>query len=421
MGNDASTKRRGWWGALLAVIAALVLVALLWPRGMETAPPPEDNTVTRTPAPADAPPQRAPPPPVQAAQSTMAAAEPPESSEPAIPGTTPAKPPDAPPIELPPTTQVLAEEFYPGTTDWEDVPVDETQRYSLRILPKRYNVVAPTPIVVLLEITDRQGRRQPLTNPRVQLRPMEDASQPWIDVPVKDDGSGEDEQAGDLRYTATFQPNREQKKLLLGRVLVEGSVEVPGVGLRTIPATLIYTRGPRAKLTGRWKDSVRNGSLALEAELEVEEAGLFTVMAQVFGPHLEPLAWVRQTEKLGAGRGTITLEVFGKVLHDLGVDGPYRVRQVLLSRDYENSGDYDPGVTIEEAHQTKPYRAKEFSPAAYVPPPRIVEEVDANHPSQRDKPPPERTRDMAPASGTTPPPPTTPGDTPPQQATSLGH
>jgi hypothetical protein len=116
----------------------------------------------------------------------------------------------------------------------------------------------------------------------------------------------------------------------------------------------------------------------------------------------------------------MTLEVFGKVLHDAGVDGPYRVRQVLLSRDYENSSNYDPGVTLEEAHQTKPYRASEFSPAAYVPPPRIVDEVTAEHPSQRDKPPPERTRDMAPASGTAPPPPP-PGDAPPQQATSLGH
>jgi hypothetical protein len=405
------------WMGLIAALAVLVLVALLWPRASEAPPPPEDTPVTRNPTPADAPSPRAPPLPVQQAQSTVAAAEPPTPD--VIPGTTPAVPPEAPPIELPPTTQVLQEEFYPGTTDWEDVPVDETHQHNLRILPKRYNVVAPMPIAVLLEITDKQGKRQPLMNPHVRVRPMENASQPWIEVPVKDDGSGDDEVAGDRQYTATLQPTREQKKLLYGRVLVEGSVDVPGVGTRTIPATLIYTQGPRAKLTGRWKDSVRNGSLALEAELEVEEPGLFTLMAQVFGPHLEPIAWVKQTEKLGAGRGTLTLEVFGKVLHDIGVDGPYRVRQVLLSRDYENSGDYDPGVTLEEAYQTRPYQAREFSPAAYTPPPRLVEEVDANHPSQRDKPPPERTRIMEPAAGTPPAP--SQGDTPPQQPPSLGH
>jgi hypothetical protein len=299
------------------------------------------------------------------------------------------------------------------------VPLDESHQYSLRILPQHFNVVAPMPIAVLLEITDRQGRRQPLNNPHVRVRALDDASRPWIEAPVKDDGSGADEQAGDRQYTATLQPNREQKKQLLGRVLVEGSVDVPGVGTRTIPSGLIYTLGPRAKLTGRWNDSMRNGSLALEAELEVEEPGLFTLMAQVFGPHLEPIAWVKQTQQLGAGRGTMTLEVFGKVLHDLGVDGPYLVRQVLLSRDHENSSDYEPGVTLEEAHQTKPYRAREFSPAAYTPPPRTIEEITADHPSQQNKPPPERTRDLAAAGNTSPPPPSQ-GEAPPQQPASLG-
>lgn len=419
MGSNASTDRRWWWGGL-AALAVLVLVSLLWPKATGPSPSHEDEAVTQASAPPADAPMRAPPPTVPPTPGTvMAESTPPPESPP--PGTTPATPPEAPPIELPPTTQVLAEEFYPGTTDWEGVPVDETQKYQLRILPLRYNVVAPMPIAVLLEIIDRQGRRQPLPNPQVRVRALDDEKRPWIDVPVKDDGSGADARAGDLQYTATLYPTREQKKLLLGRVLVEGTVDVPGVGVRTIPAVLIYTVGPRAKLTGRWNDSVRNGHLRLEAELEVEEAGLFTLMAQVFGPSLEPLAWVKTTEKLGKGRGTLTLEVFGKVLHDLGVDGPYRVRQVLLSRDYENSGDYDPGETVEEAHQTKPYLAREFSPAAYVPPPRIVDEVDANHPTQKDKPPPLRERDMGTPVDTRAQQPPPQGEPPPQQPASLGN
>ena len=81
----------------------------------------------------------------------------------------------------------------------------------------------------------------------------------------------------------------------LARVLVEGSVYVPGTGIRTIPAILIYTEGPRAKVTGKWRDYVKDGHLYLEAELDVEQAGLFTLMAQVFGPQMEPLAWVMRT------------------------------------------------------------------------------------------------------------------------------
>jgi hypothetical protein len=319
---------------------------------------------------------------------------------------------------LPPTTQLLAEEFFPGTTEWEGIPLDDSHQYQLRILPRRYNVVAPMPIAVLLELIDRQGQRQPLPSPRVRLRSLEKSSQPWIDVPVKDDGSGADERSGDLLYTATLQPSAEQQKQLFGQVLIEGSVEVPGVGTRVIPSILIYTRGPRAKLTGRWRDFPRNGHLYLEAELEVEEAGLFTLMAQVFGPNLEPIAWVRQMERLPAGRGHITLEVFGKVLHDAGLDGPYRVRQVLLTRDYENSSAYDPGLTVEEAHRTRAYRASEFSAEAYVPPPREVEEITADHPTQRNKPPPERTRELVPGSASTPSP---PSDAPPSGPRDMGR
>lgn len=36
-------------------------------------------------------------------------------------------------------------------------------------------------------------------------------------------------------------------------------------------------------------------------------------------------------------------------------------------------------MTIEETHQTKPYSASEFSPDAYVPPPRTIEGVTADH------------------------------------------
>ncbi|MBM7112846.1 hypothetical protein [Archangium primigenium] len=395
---------------LLAALAALVWYG-------QTPP---DVSVTHVEP--SAPPPPPAPAPVRAATPVRAAVPVPSSAglaalEAPPPGTTPEQPPDAPAIELPPTTQVLAEEFYPGTTEWEDIPLDDAHQYRLRILPTRYNVVAPRPLALWLELTDAQGRRQPLSSPRVRARLLDDASRPWLDVPVGDDGTGEDERAGDRRYTAQLRPTREQQKQLLGRVLVEATVDVPGGGVRTIPSVVIYTRGPRAALTGRWTDAVRDGGLALEAELRVEEAGLFTLMAQVFGPHQEPIAWVKQTAKLEAGTQRMTLHVFGKVLHDMGVDGPYRVRQVLLTRDQENSGDYDPGETVEEAHQTKPYAASAFSSAPYVPPPRTLREITAEHPSQRDKPPPERTREMAPAPSTASP--SSDPNAPPAQATDL--
>jgi hypothetical protein len=418
--TEAVKRRRGWWAAAVLGMIIVILGVLMWPRGAEDAPVTPEAPAAQAPT-SRSPPENATPPPTPSpavGPQAMSAASPEPAQAQPPPGTTPAVPPEAPPIDLPPTTQVLTEEFFPGTTEWEGIPVDETHQHQLRILPLRYNVVAPMPIAVLLEMIDPKGQRQPLPSPRVRVRSLDNASQPWIDVPVKDDGSGADAKAGDLLYTATLQPNAEQKKHLYGQVLIEGSVDVPGTGTRVIPSVLIYTRGPRAKLTGRWRDFLRQGHLDLEAELEVEEPGLFTLMAQVFGPNLEPIAWVRQMEELPAGRGHMTLEVFGKVLHDAGIDGPYRVRQVLLTRDYENSSRYDPGVTMEEAHQTRAYKASEFSPDPYQAPPRVVEEITADHPSQRNKPPPERTRVMAPVSDSTPPP---SSNAPPQGPQDLGH
>jgi len=381
------TRRKAAWAALLLGVLAAVLLVLLWP-----SPPPPAASASQA--------RQAPPAPMSVAPNARpaplpaapAAVEPP----PETPGTTPARPPEAPPITLPPTTQPLAEEFYPGTTDWEDVPVDNQQNYLLRILPVRYNVVAPMPIAVRLEVLDRSGARQTLLNPHVRVRSLENDATPWIEVPVRDDGSGADALANDRQYTATLQPDAAQRKALLGRVLVEGSVDFPGVGTRTIPAGLIYTLGPRARLTGHWKDELKDGHLRLEAELEVEEAGIFTLMAQIFGPQMEPIAWVKQTETLPKGRGVIPLQVWGKVLHDSGIDGPYRVRQVLLTRDRADSADYDPGVTVEEAYRTKAYRSKDFSGADWQEPPRVLqEEITAEHPSQRDKPGPLRTRSVS--------------------------
>src|SRR5437868_9097247 len=309
---EAVKRRRGWWVAAVLGVAVAVLGVLLWPRGAENAPEPAQAPVSQASASPSAP-GKAPPPapsPAVAPPPASSASLEPEPAQPP-PGTTPSAPPEAPPIELPPNTQALTEEFFPGTTEWDGVPVDESQQHQLRILPLRYNVVAPMPIAVLLEMIDRKGQRQPLPSPRVRMRSLDDSTQSWIDVPVKDDGSGSDARAGDLLYTATLQPNAEQKKQLYGQVLIEGSVDVPGTGTRMIPSVLIYTQGPRARLTGRWRDFVRQGHLSLEAELEVEEAGLFTLMAQVFGPNLEPIAWVRQMEQLPAGRGHMTLEVFG--------------------------------------------------------------------------------------------------------------
>ncbi|MBV8755661.1 MAG: hypothetical protein JO257_00210 [Deltaproteobacteria bacterium] len=301
----------------------------------------------------------------------------------------PIVPPAAPPIELPPDTELLQKEFVPGTTEWEEVPEVEGSTHVIRFLPAKYNVVAPAPIVLYLEVLDTSTKKRvAIANPRVRVRPFDHEDQ-WFDAIVADDGRGADEVAGDFRYTATLVPSDAQRKALVGHVLAEGIVESREGGVRRIPQGLIYTNGPRARLTGKWKDEVREGSLFVSAELDVETAGQFTLMAQLVGPAREPIALTRAMGRLDAGTQWMTMRVWGKAIRDSGVSGPYEVRNVLLTRDLNERGDYDPGPTVISAHHTAAYKVEQFSDAPYVEAPVARgEEIGPTHPSQWNNPPP---------------------------------
>ena len=72
---------------------------------------------------------------------------------------------------------------------------------------------------------------------------------------------------------------------------------------------------------------------------------------------------------------------------EAGVDGPYQVRNVLLVRELLDTGDYAPGRTVIEAHRTAPYRAEQFSSAAWTDPGPAGPQVGPDDPSQVGKPP----------------------------------
>ncbi|HET7499729.1 MAG TPA: choice-of-anchor X domain-containing protein [Kofleriaceae bacterium] len=355
--------------AALAVIAALVLLVYLLRPGRGDAPAQARS--------------------VEPAVLPVAASvhEPAEGELPPVPAdqVAPLIPESPPPVALPPDTQQLTEEFVPGTTEWEEVPLGEGRREQIRFVPARYNVIAPQPIVLYLEVVDpATGKRIDAALPRARIKPFAAGDDAWIEGAMRDDGRGGDEVAGDHRYTASFAPDGK----LLGRVQAEAIVQLAGAGTRRVPQALIYTAGPRAHLTGRWRDEARDGHLVLAAEVAVEAEGMFALMAQLVGPARQPIALVRAMETLPAGTHWMTLRVWGKAIHDAEIDGPYEVRNVLLRRDVPERGDYEPGPTVLSAHHTRPYRAAEFSDAAYSEPTARGEDIGPTHPSQRNNPPP---------------------------------
>ena len=348
-----------------AIVVLLALIILLVHGHDDDALSPAEPTTAAAPTPASPPPR------------LQSHAEP-DRSGPPIETAVPQQPP---PIDLPPDTQRLSAEFVPGTTEWEEVPLVEGSPLTIRFLPAHYNVIAPQPIVLYLEVVDTlHDKRVALTSPRVRIRPFDHEDQ-WYDAQVTDDGTH--------RYVATLAPSPTQQTALIGHVVAEGIVESKEGGIRRIPQGLIYTLGPRAHLTGHWRDEAKDGHLYLSAEVEVEAPGQFSLMAQLVGPNREPIALTRTLQPLELGTHWITMRVWGKAIRDAGIAGPYEVRNVLLTRDMNERGDYDPGPTILSAHKTSAYTLDDFSAVPYVEPPVAQgEQIGPDSPSQRNNPPP---------------------------------
>ena len=83
-----------------------------------------------------------------------------------------------------------------------------------------------------------------------------------------------------------------------------------------------------ARWTGAHRDALVDGSLVVTVDIDVEQAGLYLIDANLFDPHGEPVAWTRVKEPLAEGRHPVALRFFGKVIHDSGRDGPYTLGQL---------------------------------------------------------------------------------------------
>ena len=118
-------SRRWFVAGVLLILGALALLLYLLGRRAPARPP---TAVTAVAAPVTSP----EPPPGQAEELPTPPAD----------QIAPFVPERPPPVVLPPDTQQLTEEFVPGTTEWEEVPLGEGRHEVIRFLPAHYNVIA---------------------------------------------------------------------------------------------------------------------------------------------------------------------------------------------------------------------------------------------------------------------------------------
>jgi hypothetical protein len=365
---------------LLIALALAVALLVIWCRsrgGDERAPVPAPTApaITTSTSPELAAPVRP-----RAAPSTSI--EEPLQTIPALPGPSP----------YPPGSQPLTEGSDPATTVAEDDPVDTDSGIHVVFGPRLDVVHPPDPIVIDLQVLDRAGHRLPITNGRAYFRSDRDtaASGTGAHVAFVDDGSGADRKASDLAFTATFTP--ADRSLMRFRTFVEVAFDAPhGLGERRYSASVQYTPRPQAELDGEYSDALEGGSLVVRVGVAVTTAARYKVIGSLYGGD-SAIAFAQNAIELDAGRGSIPLSFFGKILHDRGLDGPYVLRYVMLFEEFPDQGIYWPGVTADRAYTTRAYRTADFSPESYAEPASTEPPITAQSPSQQGKPPPMFTR-----------------------------
>lgn len=145
-----------------------------------------------------------------------------------------------------------------------------------------------------------------------------------------DDGTGPDARAGDGVRTARFTLDAGEVPDLAEAFLVEVLATLPDGTTRQVAAGFLYSN-PWARLTGRFRDEVRDGDLVVLAEVEVERAGRFYLEGTLHTPAGEPVAWAQAAAELDPGRHWMELAYYGLVFRERGAAGPFRLARAALA------------------------------------------------------------------------------------------
>ena len=124
-----------------------------------------------------------------------------------------------------------------------------------------------------------------------------------------------------------------------------------------------------ARFTGGYSDGAENGNLVVYAVVEVFEPGFYRLDVNLFGSDGRPLAFANFKGNLGAGSHQVPFEFFGLLMLDIGVPGPYEVRNMrgYLFLD----GEYPDRLRLRDAvgsYWTHGYEVSAFSDDEFMTP-----------------------------------------------------
>jgi hypothetical protein len=213
--------------------------------------------------------------------------------------------------------------------------------------PQRHTVIAGE--VQHITLTCNTSQHTDLQDTRVPVEVVSFAAsirnpkQQWsipLRSPFADDGTSGDAQASDGVYTASLAAESSQ----WGDTLVAVRFRIPSEdnssNLEPFTLTASYTSAtlPPARFTGNFAEQLRNGSLVIDVELNVEKPGTYQVMANLFQGE-SPVGYAKNQLFLESGTQRVSLWFFGKVFRDQDVSGQFRLVDV---RGYRSNSGIEP-------------------------------------------------------------------------------
>jgi hypothetical protein len=174
----------------------------------------------------------------------------------------------------------------------------------------------------------------------------------------------DDHHTSALELAETFAEHHGPIRLMVEFEYEPGKRQEAALRIFTTPANAIP-----ARFLGEYRDGPANGSLVVEAAVQVFEPGFYRFDANLFSSDGIPLAFADFKGELIAGKQWVDLEFFGLLLRDLGVPGPYELRNLrgYLFLDSE----YPDRLRMRDAtssYWTHPYDLNSFSDEEHMTP-----------------------------------------------------
>jgi hypothetical protein len=180
-------------------------------------------------------------------------------------------------------------------------------------------------------------------------------------VAYRDDGKGADRKAGDGVYSARWTPQGIEDAPAAS-YMVRVKARLANGDLREAAGGFLYS-DPAARLTGHYRDFLRDGNLVIAAEVDVAETGRFHLAGTLYTLAGEPLGFAQAAANLEPGRHWIELSYYGLMFHDRQAAGPYRLGTLALSTTSRMPNALNDVVA--DAYVTRPYRVEQMRAASF--------------------------------------------------------